>query len=351
MGGRIRGRAIGDDANALRRALLRWYDRNRRDLPWRADRDPYRIWVAEVMLQQTRIAVVGPAYERFLRAFPTMEVMASADENAVLSQWSGLGYYSRARSLHRAARQLVATGTSFPRDYAAARALPGVGAYTAAAVLSIAYDEPHAAVDGNVVRVLSRLRRLQRPDSRGEPHTTLAMALLDRRRPGDWNQAVMELGETVCTPVNPQCRACPVAARCHAHRADCVDRHPPPRPRRAREKVEATMLIVRNPRGDLALERGAFPYLPRMWLPLLYDDDAIRPDAGVEISHAITHRTFRVCIISRCAADAEFRAIVRRSTPTIERRVFTGSDLEGIGRSSLLRKALDASERAEEEMR
>src|SRR5690606_37991909 len=135
MGSKSKRRDIGDAIGALRRSLLGWYDRNRHDLPWRADRDPYRVWVAEVMLQQTRIAVVEPAYQRFLSAFPTMQRLAAADEDTVLSQWSGLGYYTRARSLHRAVRQLVADAQNFPRDYAAARRLPGVGAYTAAAVL------------------------------------------------------------------------------------------------------------------------------------------------------------------------------------------------------------------------
>jgi A/G-specific adenine glycosylase len=164
----------------IRRALLRWYDANRRALPWRRDRNSYRVWVAEVMLQQTRIEVVIPAYRRFLLAFPTLAKLAAASEDEVLSLWSGLGYYSRARALHRAARLLVDSGACrFPRDYEAARKLPGVGPYTAAAVLSIAHGLPHAAVDGNVVRVLSRLACLLRPDSKGEPHAALA----DRRAP------------------------------------------------------------------------------------------------------------------------------------------------------------------------
>ncbi len=345
MGARSTGRDIGDNIDGLRRALLGWYDRSRRDLPWRADRDPYRIWVAEVMLQQTRISVVEPAYRRFLRVFPTMQTLASADEDAVLSQWSGLGYYTRARSLHRAARQLDAENQSFPRDYAAARRLPGVGAYTAAAVLSIAYDEPHAAIDGNTVRVLSRLYRLGLPNGRGEPHTALADTLLDRTRAGDWNQAIMELGERICTPVSPRCRVCPVALYCSAQRAGVVDRHPPPKPRRTVEKVEATMLVVRNRRGDVVLERGAFPYLPRMWLPLLdRDSDARASDAVSEIRHAITHRAFRIRIVSRRAGAAEFRANLRRSSPPVERRAFSESDLEAVGRSSLLEKALAVSQ-------
>ncbi len=326
---------------ALRRALLRWYDRVRRDLPWRADRDPYRVWVAEVMLQQTRIAVVEPAYARFLRAFPTLQRLADAAEDEVLAQWSGLGYYSRARSLHRAARQLAARGEKFPRDYAAARKLPGVGAYTAAAVLSIAYDEPHAAVDGNVVRVLSRLRCLDLPDSRGEPHASLADRLLARSRAGDWNEAIMELGETVCTPSNPLCGECPISPYCEALRAGVVDRHPPAKRRRPTERVEAAMLVVRNSRDEIALERGAFPYLPKMWLPLLEGDHRLRADDRVgDIRHAITHRTFRIRVVARRIDEPEFGEILMQRSAAIERRAFSQGDLEKIGRSSLLRKAL-----------
>lgn len=343
MGARVNARIAG--VGALRRALLEWYDHNRRSLPWRVDRDPYRVWVAEVMLQQTRVAVAVPAYERFLRVFPSLERLATASEDDVLAQWSGLGYYARARSLHGAARQLVAAGEGFPRDYGAARRLPGIGAYTAAAVLSIVWDEPHAAVDGNVVRVLSRLRRLDRPDARGEPHANLAASLLDRRRPGDWNQAVMELGETICTPARPRCEDCPLARHCWARRDGVVERHPPaPSQSRARERVEATMLVARDRRGGVVLERGVFSYLPRMWLPLVDDGaSARRGDRVAEIRHAITHRTFRIRVIARWLAAQELAEVLRRPAPAGERRVFSAGDLERIGRSSLLRKALSVT--------
>lgn len=335
------GRATGDATAGVRRALLRWYDRNRRDLPWRDAADPYRVWLSEVMLQQTRIAVVVPAYRRFVAAFPTLESLAAAGEDDVLAQWSGLGYYSRARALHRAARELVGRGGGFPSDYTAARRLPGVGAYTAAAVLSIAYGKPHAAVDGNVVRVLSRLFRLGLPDGRGEPHATVAASLLDRRRPGDWNQAVMELGETVCTPIHPDCPACPLAFFCMAKRDGAVDRHPPARPRRAVEQVETTLLVVRNFRGEVALERGAFEYLPRMWLPILADQVGNRSaDTVAEIRHAITHRSFRIRVFTREVDAAAFARLLRQAPPGAERRSFSEDELARIGRSSLLQKAL-----------
>ncbi len=341
MGSRTAGRAAdGRRRVALRAALLRWYDANRRALPWRADADPYRVWVAEVMLQQTRIAVVEPVYRRFLRVFPTMLELAAAGEEEVLAAWSGLGYYRRARLLHRAARLLASEGRRFPRDYDAALTLPGVGSYTAAAVLSIAYGEAHAAVDGNVVRVLSRLRRLGLPDSRGEPHAALAAELLDRRRPGDWNQAIMELGETICTPTRPACPICPLARRCEALHSGTVGDHPPVKKRRATEKVAATMLVLRDGDGRVVLERGAFPYLPAMWLPIFdaANRERARPgDAVEEVRHAITHRAFRIRVVARTVAAVK---LSERRKGDGERRIFGPAELARVGRSSLLQKAL-----------
>jgi A/G-specific adenine glycosylase len=346
MGAKLHGRDVRPSTELrtgvalLRRPVLRWYDRHRRALPWRADRDPYRVWVAEVMLQQTRIAVVEPAYRRFLEAFPTIERLAAAQEDDVLAQWSGLGYYRRARSLHRAARQLADATGEFPRDYAAARQLPGVGAYTAAAVLSIAFDQPHAAIDGNVVRVLSRLRRLGLPDSRGEPHAAIANELLARDRPGDWNQAIMELGETVCTPVAPICSACPVTAHCEAYRSGTIARHPPRKKRRATEKVAATMLVVRD-RGDaVLLERGAFPYLPMMWLPIVVQGGELEGVERGEVRHAIMHWSFRIRVLEKRAGARGVGDLRKQAPSGAERRLFGERDLEKIGRSSLLQKAL-----------
>jgi len=328
-----------------RAALLRWWDANRRDLPWRRTRDPYRIWLSEVMLQQTRIEVVVPAYRRFLRALPTLARLARADEEEVLSLWSGLGYYSRARALHRAARELHARRQSFPRELAAARALPGVGAYTAAAVLSIAYGEPLAAVDGNVARVLARLLRCERP---GEAEAT---SLLDRARPGDWNQAMMELGQTVCAPRRPACGECPLAAWCEARAAGEVARFPPARARRAPERVEVSLEVVRDRRGRVLLERGAFPYLRRMWLPLVRRVGApraatpARRPAGAgtapgerRFEHAILHRRLAVTVASRTVSAREIAALLSRGEA--ERRLFSPGEVAAIGRSSLLTKAL-----------
>jgi A/G-specific adenine glycosylase len=194
----------------FQRKLLSWYDRHRRDLPWRQTRDPYRVWLSEIMLQQTRVAAVIEHYQEFLRRFPTVEKLATAREASVLAAWSGLGYYRRARMLHAAAKQIVREG-QFPRTSARLRELPGIGRYTAAAIASIAFDEPVAVVDGNVERVLQRIsgRRLT-----GESCWKMAAVFLDATRPGDFNQSMMELGAVVCTPRGPACLTCPVIERC-----------------------------------------------------------------------------------------------------------------------------------------
>ena len=335
-------------ATRVRRALLAWYDANVRPLPWRRDHDPYRVWVAEVMLQQTRVDVVMPKFESFVRRFPDVAALARASEESVLAAWSGLGYYTRARSLHRAARELRERGlTTFPRDAEIAARLPGVGRYTLGAVLSIAYDLPYTALDANVVRVLSRLARLPRPDAQGAPHDALADALLDRARPGDWNQALMELGETVCLPRAPRCEACPIADACEAHAHGVAHAHPPAKPRRATERVRVALLLLHDADGRVLLERGAFPFLPHLWLPLaIIGDDA--PGDGTSVGtfrHAILHRQLDVEVFLRRLAPA---ALVRRTSvgsdaadaSGSERRVFTREARARIGRSSLLTKAL-----------
>ena len=196
----------------FRSKLLIWYDSHARDLPWRKDRDPYRVWVSEIMLQQTRVAAVIEHYHEFLRRFPTVQRLAAARESSVLAAWSGLGYYRRARMLHAAAKVVARErGGNFPESAQEWQTLPGIGRYTAAAIASITFAEPVAVVDGNVERVLQRLAG--KPVS-GEQVWTLAEAVLDRSRPGDFNQAMMELGATVCTPRAPSCLMCPVLESC-----------------------------------------------------------------------------------------------------------------------------------------
>jgi len=214
----------------LSAALCQWYAANQRKLPWRGTHDPYKIWLSEVILQQTRVAQGLACYQRFVEAFPTVADLAQASGERVTRLWQGLGYYSRARNLHLAAQQVVERhGGRFPESYAGLRALPGVGDYTAAAVASLAFGLPHAVVDGNVYRVISRLLGISTPIDSGagkREFASLAQALLDKARPALHNQAMMEFGATLCTPKSPQCGRCPVADACVALRSGRVDELP-----------------------------------------------------------------------------------------------------------------------------
>lgn len=216
--------------DALAPILLEWYARHGRDLPWRRTRDPYRIWLSEVILQQTRVAQGTDYYLRFTERWPDVGALAAANEDEVLKLWQGLGYYSRARNLHRAAKRIAEElGGEFPTEYAAVRSLPGVGDYTAAAICSAAYDTPHAAVDGNVYRVLSRLFDLDAPIDTTEGRrmfAELAQSQLDAARPGRYNQAIMDFGALQCTPGSPRCEECPLLARCLARAAGTVPQRP-----------------------------------------------------------------------------------------------------------------------------
>jgi A/G-specific adenine glycosylase len=318
----------------LRRALLAWYRRAARDLPWRKNPDPYRVWIAEVMLQQTRVAAVAPYYERFLKRFPDVKKLAAASRAQVLAAWAGLGYYRRAQQLHEAARRIVKAG-GFPRDYAGWRALPGVGEYTAAAIASIVLGEPRAVLDGNVLRVLSRLvaesGEIERSDTRrrlGE----LAERLLDRRDPGRFNQALMELGATVCLPKAPLCASCPLASWCaarwHGIQADL--------PRRARRPqrttVERTLLWVERG-GRLLLCPCDGGRLEGFWeLP---DSEAIRAKGAgevlAELRHAITRYDYRIRVV-RAQTDG---------TPSGCRWV-SFDQLDELPLSTVTRKAMEA---------
>ncbi|MBZ5573703.1 MAG: A/G-specific adenine glycosylase [Acidobacteriia bacterium] len=210
---RIHARTIGSiPKRRFSRLLLRWFDAHKRDLPWRQNADPYRVWLSEVMLQQTRVTAVVEHYQRFLKRFPTVKRLAAARESSVLAVWSGLGYYRRARMLHAAAKTIVREyAGKFPTTAADLQTLPGIGRYTAAAIASIAFNEPVAVVDGNVERVLQRLR--EKPIA-GEQLWQAAGDLLEENRPGDFNQALMELGATVCLPRQPKCLLCPVFGMC-----------------------------------------------------------------------------------------------------------------------------------------
>ena len=244
---------------SLRRNLLAWYRANRRDFPWRRGRDPYRIWLAEIMLQQTRIAAVLPYYERFLERFPNVRELARARESEVLKYWAGLGYYSRARNLHRAAKQIVHEHAArFPSDVNSTFALPGIGHYTAAAILSIAYDVPLAALDGNVARVLARLFAVRgdlRAPKTWQRLANAAQTLLPSHATGDWNQAMMELGETICAPRSPDCAACPIARHCKARALGIAEKLPTARQKRATANVHIAAAVLVDSRGHTLLTK------------------------------------------------------------------------------------------------
>jgi A/G-specific adenine glycosylase len=213
-----------------RNLLIQWYRRHHRQLPWRETDDPYRIWVSEVMLQQTQIKTVIPYYQNFLRDFPDVKALANGNLQKVLKAWEGLGYYARARNMHRAAKVILEQHAGkFPDSWDTLRELPGVGDYIAAAVLSIAFNQPYAVVDGNVKRVLSRFYEISDPVNKSSSYKTFKKAadgLLDHRFPGIFNQALMELGATVCKPKNPDCNHCPVRSRCRANQTGRVIQFP-----------------------------------------------------------------------------------------------------------------------------
>jgi A/G-specific adenine glycosylase len=308
------------DFAAIRKALARWYERNARDLPWRRTRDPYTIWISEIMLQQTRVAAAIPYYERFLARFPDAGSLARAAETEVLAHWSGLGYYSRARNLHKAAREIDATG-AFPRDFAGLRALPGIGDYTAAAVASIAYGLPHAVVDGNVRRVAIRMANDAAADAQ-----TISAGLLDRKNPGRSNQALMELGALICTPRDPRCGACPVARYCEAHRRGTQSALPPPRAKPKTVRVERTLLLIR--RRDRILLAPS-PRVQGFWdLPEPFP--GARAGLGIGLfRHTILNRQYRF----------EVREGMTRSTPRQMRWVARG-ELDEIPLSTTAKKGL-----------
>ena len=294
---RVNSALSAKDLVNVRRALLRWYDSHRRDLPWRETRDPYCIWLSEIMLQQTRVAAVLDHYRTFLKRFPNIQALAAASEDAVLAAWSGLGYYRRARMLHQAAQQITEElGGRFPQNFEAWLALPGIGRYTAAAIASIAFAEPVAVVDGNVERVLQRFIGINLSAPQMWQH---AQALLPNSRPGDFNQAMMELGATVCVPREPRCPACPVRKWCvtqqsgrSAISARTMERRAPPPappPNSSRQFKKEIWCVLNQRDGGIRLVQRPkkASLMPGMW-ELPQSSERLRP-----LQSSARWRTFR----------------------------------------------------------
>ena len=311
------------DWSAARKALARWYRQAQRDLPWRRTAEPYPVWVSEVMLQQTRVAAALPYYQRFLERFPTVEALAAAPEQDLLAAWSGLGYYSRARNMQKAARQVVAQG-GFPRGFAELRALAGIGDYTAAAIASICFGLPHAVLDGNVIRVLARL--LADPGDTGSTRTRRRLAaaaqeFLDCHSPAAHNQALMELGALVCLPRQPDCPRCPLRPHCSAHAEGRVLEFPVKLRKQEKVEVALNVLVVERAGKLLLWQRTAGEgRMAGFWeLP----SDSALPGAIVHeelrrFRHTITHHHHTVCVFRASIARAP-RGFVWVARPRVDK--------------------------------
>jgi len=319
--------------NKLRHALLAWYDQNCRKLPWRQNADPYRVWVSEIMLQQTRVAAVLDHYARFTKRFPTAQALAAAREPSVLAAWSGLGYYHRARRMHQAARVIVRERKgNFPLTAEEWRKLPGIGRYTAAAIASIAFGEAVAVVDGNVERVLARMAGC---GEGGEAVWQQAKRLLDRERPGDFNQALMELGATVCTPRAPQCLVCPLYAWCKSRGAEAV------RPQASRKRKQLCYALARRGGTVLLVQRPAdTPLMAGMWeLPAIPESQRNGSAPLAKFRHSITDTDYEVSVM---AISPDRLQTAQTDGRSFFRKQWERLPLTGLARK-VLRRLLDES--------
>ncbi len=316
------------------RLLLDWYAASRRDLPWRRTKDPWRILVSEVMLQQTRVSVVIPYYERFLERYPAPAILAAAPETEFLALWSGLGYYARARNLQRASRAIAGLG-EFPKTYDDIRKLPGVGDYTAAAIASICFAQPHAVLDGNVLRVLSRACADRGDIASSATRVRLkeqAQRMLDPRRPGDFNQAIMELGATICLPKNPQCLLCPLRDLCTGRAEGIQHELPVKLSKRDPIKLAVELYIVEKDGAVLLRHRGPTESrLAGFWeLPESRDLPTAERQANLgSFRHTITRHDYEIDVYSALPVKAPKGF-----------RWFPRTDLENLPLTTMSRKAL-----------
>jgi A/G-specific adenine glycosylase len=356
----------GSELATFRKQLLGWFRQFQRDLPWRRTKDPYRIWLSEIMLQQTRVAAAIPYYERFLERFPDVRSLAAAPQEEILRAWSGLGYYSRARNLQRAAQQIIAKhGGQFPTRMDDVLALPGIGNYTAAAILSIAFGKKHAVLDGNVARVLARLGAIRgdlRESPRWQELQETADCLLDPESSGDWNQATMELGATLCTPKSPQCLLCPVAQFCKGRKLGIAESLPEKRGKRATVEVTLAAAVFTDEKARTLLlpppkntkEKASADHVPtlvsRLWhFPTL----SVTAEPGANLlaflrkqMPGIQHRKWQLVPAGRVRHAVTYRAItllpflirLRKLPPFPGARRVPLSDISGLPVSNLTRK-------------
>ena len=305
----------------IRRALLAWFARGHRDLPWRRTKDPYAVWVSEIMLQQTRVETVTPYYARWMARFPTVQTLADAPLDDVLTHWAGLGYYARARNLHAAAREVVVGyGGAFPSTAASLRELRGIGEYTAGAIASIAFGEAAAIVDGNVVRVLARVDALAgaADDAALKKRVWRRAGELVRADggadAGDFNQAMMELGATVCTPTSPGCSRCPLAARCRARAAGAAEAVPAPKTKKPPRAVDAVAVLVERDDKLLLVRRPPTGLWGGLWEP---------PWQAVALGERALDATTATQVARRCTglALSNIQAIARFDHVLTHRRM------------------------------
>jgi A/G-specific adenine glycosylase len=347
----------GQTPSARAEALLAWYDRHARDLPWRVGpaarargerADPYRVWLSEIMLQQTTVATVGPYFHRFLDRWPTVEALAAAPRDDVLGLWAGLGYYARARNLIRCAQEVAnRRGGRFPGDEAGLLDLPGVGPYTAAAIAAIAFDQPATVVDGNVERVISRLHAVETPLPAAKPELRrLAEAATPKARPGDYAQAMMDLGATICTPKRPACALCPLREGCAAFAKGAPDRLPLKTPKQKKPTRYGAAFVVVRPDGAVLLEERPEKGLLGGMLGLPGTDWGEKPDPAAIAAAAPIASDWR-----QCAAEARHTFSLFHLRLTLmttqsskgaggARRFVDRADLDGAALPTLFRKAL-----------
>jgi A/G-specific adenine glycosylase len=359
----------------FRAELLGWFVTYQRNLPWRRDCDPYRIWISEIMLQQTRVAAVIPYFEKFCARFPDVRALAEAEEAEVLRMWSGLGYYSRARNLQAAAQQIVREhGGKFPATEQHIRALHGIGKYTTNAILSIAFGKKHAVVEGNVARVVARLEAVRgdlRERSQWESLQRTADRLLSPEAPGNWNQAMMELGATICTPRSPQCLLCPVAKFCRARKLGIQELIPEKRKKRATVEVQLAAAVLVDDRSRCILlpppkngtEKGRADDIPtlvsKMWhfpTTAVSEDPAsdlrqyLKSVVGANVlpSHFVALRKIRHTVTYRAISLLPFRVEFKKLPRVAEARIILLKDFSSVPVSNLTRKvaraALEASD-------